>query len=247
MFRNHVGPFPPLRVGSKRKNEKSPIENDTKIKLCRKGIWQFNFPDLAFNESEFRESRTNPEKFKEPTFDSMDAAFDILENECSFLPDEIKQILKECLEPLYIKVDFCGCSGGGRRASALFWIYDQTEWKMFAKIYKNWFCQEYQVEYLEKYRFIWGIMAEDKTINSRSNFRREMHTNTERVVKSKLAPDFRHYRECASFFEHRSEEEELQNKRHDNCAEFNGAPPKKKKRRLERVHPTGVLFEVDTD
>eukprot|EP01084_Bolivina_argentea_P309629 535627_1 len=187
MFRNHVGPFPLSKyVPNKDKESNNTIENipRKKSQLTRGGIWQFAYPDWIYNKSLksdnfypycFKLGQQKQNQSKENNFEYIDISFDILDNKCLFLPLQIKIVLKQYLEPLYIDAYFLYYKGNGRGMMTQFSIWKCNKWIVFAKIFRSHFADEDEGEYLKTYESIWECVQCDNEINSR--FSEEMHQN----------------------------------------------------------------------
>merc|ERR1712228_22398 len=124
-------------------------------------------------------------------FESIDTAFDLLDNDCSFLPQCIKYEIKIYLEPLYISVDLDAYTqpiNVGRGMRAKFAIYEHNqEWIEFAKIYTNNFSEEEEGECLKGFENIWKSIYSDGLVQQQ--FYQELCFSGFCFV-SALAPDF---------------------------------------------------------
>ena len=58
----------------------------------------------------------------------IDVAFDILDNNCLYIPTGIRTILKEYLEPIYIKPEFNDWPEEGRCAWTTMYIWEDNQW-----------------------------------------------------------------------------------------------------------------------
>eukprot|EP01084_Bolivina_argentea_P208334 355240_1 len=215
-FRTHIGPFP-LSNFNKSNNETKPLnENIINIiteqsTLCRDGIWQVVPLEWMYDQYGYRQQfRANSNKIKPNNFEYIDVSFYILDNECLFLPLEIKKVLKEYLEPLYIKPYFANSRKchEGRKAFVTFFIYKQNEWIVFAKSFINHFCNEYESECLNEYLYqnISYCIGNDTEINQRF----EVYMDCFNVYV--LSPDFDSMDEYNVFIEKQNEKRETKQK-----------------------------------
>ena len=129
MFRNHIGTFPLSRHAGNRSNTENNTKCDkrdesTTKKLSEGGIWQFVAPDWIYDIELPLPSESNGVTSSSDNFKYIDISFDILDNKCTIFTSGIKMILKQFLEPIYIKPEFDHWDNyDGRRAFTTFCIY----------------------------------------------------------------------------------------------------------------------------
>ena len=253
MVRNHCGPFPLAKsINSNKDNigiTKEIIRykyKDSYKELKRVGIWQVYFDEDE--EPPYRWQVGSENQIKKDYFEFMDVAFYILDHKCLFLPDPIKILLKQCLEPLYIKPRFDDDHPYGRVAFTTFEIYERKQWKAFYKIYRSRFCDEDEGELLNGYEDIAKIALSDKQVGYQ--FNDELHANTESKV-SRLSPDFIKSAEYYKFYDQRKldDKERTERKRKEQLKEKKLAKGRRvgEKRGLDDIQGLDDDFECGHD
>ena len=248
MVRNHCGPFLLSKSIDTNNNQKSNTSiNDDPMKyrynnsyknLIRDGIWQ-----IYFEEGDRIRYRSISAKTKKDYFEYLDVSFYIIDNKCSFLPNPIKSVLKQCLEPLYIRPTFGEYCGKGRGVATYFEIFEHKQWKIFYKLYVNFFCDETEGECLNGYEEISHCIQSDMQINRQ--FCEDLLASKEMTV-SRLSPDFENYNEYDAFRKQRLHEER---KNRDTVKDINQKIERKvgEKRKLTDMDGLDHDLECDHD
>eukprot|EP01084_Bolivina_argentea_P250136 419000_1 len=211
-FRNHFGPFPLSKLiqnddNDNKLNQKERIRDFSQ--LCSGEIWQFCTPDWFYDKDIYTHLYDQEEEEEEEETDKftyIDVAFDILNNECEFLSMNIKHILKQYLEPMYVQIFFCGAEIG-RSMTASFHVYEYNQWIEFGRIFRSYFCDEDEGEYFSRYENLWYCICNDNQV--KQQFEGKLHMNTEKQVTI-LAPNFDKNDHYQQFCKQKSDEKQQQ-------------------------------------